>query len=332
MKKNKIILLLTVLFLLSLSPVCLAATPESALYPATGALLENGCYLLGTNVNGLDGEHVNASVTYSIQAGKNGVYALRLLYFTPAEATLTLYVDGVKAGKIPFYPVSEGAWDNSVKSIHRYVNLDAGSHEIKFSRESDDTNYVAIGGLDVISLPGVSYTASASEAALIGSANLIRNNINTLDIDHIGNGASYDFENVEKGNYIARISYYTTADNATHTLTVNHNEAGKFTYTACGEGSWDEFAFSCYAETEISLVEGDNNLTVTATESDINFAAIGDILLIRLDPDETEEPDTAINPETMDSYILYILISAALISPIIKKKQKGIFHVQNGQI
>lgn len=256
---------------------------DTNIYPVSGATVDGGGYVLGTNVNNLDGDHVNASVTYHVSAADKGIYSLKIYYFTPVNASLTLYLNNVKQGKVQFTPSSEGGWDNSVASIYTFAELDKGEQDIKLVRESDDTNYVALGSLAVAELKDTVYRKSAAEAALTGEAYLYGKNVNNLDKDHAGSGATYSFKNVQAGTYTVRLYYFTSADTATHSLFLDDSPAGKFTYTACSQGSWDNFSYLYYTDVEVSLREGDNNLTVKVDEDDINFAAIGDMYLIRKD-------------------------------------------------
>ncbi len=285
--KRTILIITILVMILTCTSVYSKDLLSGSYYTVSGCSLENGCYILGNNVNSLDGDHVNASVTYNVSVAEKGLYSFKLFYFTPADATLTMYVDGINKGKIHFTPTSEGNWDNSVINTCGYIDLDIGSHAIKLVRESDDTNYIAIGTMTLTSLTDTIYMVSHLDAVPIGESYLIGTNINNLDKAHVGSGVSYTFKGVKQGKYTARVYYYTSAETASHSLFVNDSKVGTINYVACSEGGWDKFSYSCFSDIEVNLEDGDNTLTIKVTEEDSNFSTVSDLYLIGKDKTES---------------------------------------------
>lgn len=87
-------------------------------------------------------------VEFTISVDRNMNYPLVFQYGDNCdEATRTVYIDGVKTGKLNFYP--QNTWDKFVFESSCNAKLSAGTHKVKISYDNDDKGAINLDSMTV---------------------------------------------------------------------------------------------------------------------------------------------------------------------------------------
>lgn len=125
---------------------------ENVEYFAAEGMPIGDAVLLGDNMNTIDGDHVGSGVEWEIDVNLTGIYTVKIYYHTPVDATLTVTIDEtVQSEKVSFQAAPQGQWAvrlDDVYSIYQ-VKLTEGEQVFRLTREEDDLNFVAIGGISL---------------------------------------------------------------------------------------------------------------------------------------------------------------------------------------
>lgn len=202
------------------------------------------------------------------------MYPLKFSYKAEENITCGLYINGIFVETLTF-DKGEGSCESQP------VYVDSSKYNMVELRSENGGKIENLSNIK-LSFGEAAFSGiiclEAEHAKLSGSA--YSNGSYVAGIDDVGSSLHFSSFNVsEDGEYIVRVYHAAAIGKATHTLIIDGKEVGTLSYP--GTSKWGVFSDNNYAECAVKLTQASHSMTIIKSQSDIGFAEVDRIEIIK---------------------------------------------------